>query len=216
MASRELQTVDKGNARYPPSLVAHLKYEAPETVTAIGNMDILERPTLALFSSVKCPGDLILKTYDLATELRDQGVPVIGGFHSPMEKDCLGILLKGKQPIVICPARSIDTMRIPKEWKTPLDQGRLLILSPFSPGQNRTTAALAERRNLFVAALAATIFIVHAQPGSKTQDLARQAIAWSKPVHTFDHPANSSLTELGVDTAMELGTLIHRKDEVSR
>ena len=56
---------------------------------------------------------------------------LIGGFHSPMEKECLDLLLRGSRPIIICPARSIDRMRIPKPWKAPLADGRLLVMSPF-------------------------------------------------------------------------------------
>lgn len=44
--------------------------------------------------------------------LRDAGVTVIGEFHSPMEKECLNILLRGSQPIIVCPARSLENMRI--------------------------------------------------------------------------------------------------------
>lgn len=53
---------------------------------------------LALVCSVKCPGDLILKTYDLAQQLREAEVTIIGGFHSLMERECLTILLRGNQP----------------------------------------------------------------------------------------------------------------------
>ena len=31
------------------------------------------------------------------------GVPMIGGFHTPMEQECLEVLLRGQQPVVICP-----------------------------------------------------------------------------------------------------------------
>ncbi len=186
---------------YPASLITCMDSDAPKTVTAIGTLDILEQPLLALFSSVKCPGDMILKTYDLATELRDAGVPVIGGFHSPMERDCLDILLDGHQPVVICPARGIHKMRIRKEWREPLDQGRLLVLSPFGPAQNRVSINLAKQRNLFVAALASTIFIAHAQEHGKTLGLARTALSWSKPVYTFDHLSNSKLIQSGADVS---------------
>ncbi len=83
------------------------------TLWAIGDAQILNVGLLALFCSVRCPGDLILKTYDLARTLRDAGVPVIGGFHSPMEKECLRLLLRGQQPVVVCPARNIENMRVP-------------------------------------------------------------------------------------------------------
>ena len=73
------------------------------------SLKILERRLLGLFCSTKCPGDAILQTYDLVRALRDAGVAVIGGFHSPMEKECLDLLLRGNQPIVICPAGLAET-----------------------------------------------------------------------------------------------------------
>ena len=119
-----------------------------------GNLRLLEEPLTALFCSARCPGDLILLTYDLARYLRDAGVPVIGGFQTPMEKECLRLLLRGTQPVVICPARSIENMRIPADWRPALEEGRLLVLSPFPPHQRRPTAKAAEQRNDLVADLA--------------------------------------------------------------
>jgi predicted Rossmann fold nucleotide-binding protein DprA/Smf involved in DNA uptake len=100
-----LQHSDSG---YPTVLREYLSGRVPKTLTALGNFDILQRKKLALFCSVKCPGALILQTYDLARALRDAGVAVIGSFHSPMEKECLTLLLRGTQPVIVCPARSID------------------------------------------------------------------------------------------------------------
>lgn len=99
-------------------------------IWAIGNLEILDKRLVGFFCSVKCPGEVILRVYDLARNLRDAGVVVIGGFHYPLEKDCLDLLMRGTKPIVICPARSIENMRIPSAWKKRLTQGRLLILSP--------------------------------------------------------------------------------------
>jgi len=140
-----------------------------------GDHAALRGRKLALFSSVKCPGDIILKTFDLAQHLRDQGVTVIGGFHSPMEQECLRILLRGKQPVIWCPARSIDGMVIRRDLRPPLDDGRLLILSPFEEKHRRQTAELAAIRNRFVAAVADAIFIAYASPGGKIEELAREA-----------------------------------------
>jgi hypothetical protein len=66
-----------------------------------GNVDLLELSLTALFCSRKCPGDAILKAYDLVRELLDQETPVISGFHTPIEKDRSDILLKGNGLIVI-------------------------------------------------------------------------------------------------------------------
>ncbi len=102
----------------------------PETAHR-GSLRLLEEPLTALFCSSRCPGDLILKTYDLARAMRDAGVPVIGGFQTPMEKECLRLLLRGSQPVVVCPARGIENMRVPRDWRGPLKEDRMLVLSPF-------------------------------------------------------------------------------------
>jgi len=160
---------------------------APERIWAMGNLDLLARPLLALFCSSRCPGATILKTYDVVRSLRDSGVTVISGFHSPMEKECLRLLVRGPQPIVICPARSIESMRIPSEWRTPLAAGRLLILSPFETKHPRVTAETAQYRNRFAAALADRILIPHAAPGSRTEAFMREVEGWGKRVVAADH-----------------------------
>ncbi len=185
---------------YPPDLKTYLGSSAPETVAALGNLDLLKQKTLALFCSVKCPGNLILETYDLAGRLRHAGVTVIGGFHSPMERECLVQLLRGSQPIIACPARSLAGMRLPGEYQEPLKEGRLLVLSPFSEKQSRATAQMALYRNRFVAALAGRVFVAYAEPAGKTEQFCREIIGWGKPLYTLGSDANANLMALGAST----------------
>ena len=175
--------------------------ELSPTATSKGNVGLLKKPLTALFCSGRCPGDLILKAYNATVALRDARITVISGFHTPLEKDCLEILLRGTQPVVVCPARGVGRMRTPRAWKDPIAQGRLLVLSPFDDAQRRGTAKLAEARNEFVADLADALLIIHAAPGSKTEDLARKVIATGKPVLTLQSPHNSNLVELGARPA---------------
>ncbi len=168
-------------------------------VTCIGNSKLLNLKPTALFCSVKCPGDLILKTYDLVLEYRKIGVAVIGGFHSPMEKECLNILLKGTQPIFLCPARSITSMRIRPEWKQAVGRGNLIILSPFPEDTLRVTTKTALERNRFVGRLAEQIFISYAAPGGRMERLCKEWIAAGKTVLTFDSQYNTNLFTLGAE-----------------
>ena len=161
-----------------------------------GNLQLLEEPLTALFCSSQCPGNLILKTYDLARSMRDGGIAVIGGFQTPMEKECLRLLLRGNQPVVVCPARSIENMRVPRDWRGPLREGRLLVLSPFSETVRRATAETAAQRNELVASLATRVFIAHAARGSKTESLARK-LAAGKSLLTLDSPTNQNLADMG-------------------
>ena len=72
-----------------------------------------------------------LKSYDLARTLRTAPATLIGGFQSPIEKEFLELLLSqpAHQPgraaplspsVIICPARGLANMRIPRPWRDPL------------------------------------------------------------------------------------------------
>lgn len=166
-------------------------------VFSLGDLGVLRTKKLAFLCSVKCPGEPLVQAYDLARALRDAGTTVIGGFQSPIEKDCLTLLLRGTQPLIICPARGLTNMRLLGEWKKAVTQGRLLLLSPFEGHFRRPTVALAERRNEFVATLAHQVLFAYAEPGGKTEALAKKVIAWGKPVFTLDAKENANLVALG-------------------
>ena len=149
-------------------------------VNSIGNSEIFNYKKTALFCSSKCPGSKIIKTFDYVKEERDKGTVFISGFHSPIEMECLSILIRGKQSIIICPARGLESMRIPKEWKRLIDDGRLLLLSPFEAKHKRISQDRCWNRNLFISAIADKIVIAHAEPGSKTEELVRVVEGWGE------------------------------------
>lgn len=166
----------------------------------IGNADLLKESLLAIFCSTKCPGNVILRTYDFAVELRDHGIPVIGGFQTPVEKECLNILLKGNQPIVICPARNIQNLRIPENWSSAIEKGRLLIVSPFNAKHKRATITTAQFRNRFVAAIAPDLFFLYASAKSKTFNFAHEMVSTGRHVMTFDLAETENLKAVGAST----------------
>lgn len=169
------------------------------TLQAMGAATILDRPKVALLCSAKCPGKLILDTYDLAKQFREQGVTVISGFHSPMEEECLRILLRSPHPVVWCLARGMFK-RIPAkpiDCRAAVADGRLLIVSPFKESIRRVTAKTATARNRIVADLAAAVVVAHAAPGSKIEALALELLAGGKSLYTFENPANAALLKAG-------------------
>lgn len=180
------------NARYGGSLL-QAGTSAPQAMWAAGPTHLLDGEKTGFFCSSQCPGGVILKTFDTLTAMRDQGRTLIGGFHSPMEWECLGILLRGRQPVIWVPARSIVGMHLKPELQPAFSDGRLLILSPFEPKHKRVTAALAETRNRFVGALADRLFVAHAAPGSRTMGLCEELRARGKTIITVADPANSAL-----------------------
>lgn len=171
-----------------------------------GNSAILENPKVALFCSVKCPGQLILDTYDLAKRLRNEGVLVISPFHSPMEQECLRILLKSPNPVIWALARGLYK-KIPTEpvdYRSAVADGRLIMVTSFPPTEKRITAETAMIRNRLVVDLATAVVVAHAAPDSKMETLCREILASGKPLYTFDHPANKSLLEAGANPIDQL------------
>lgn len=196
-----------------PGLLAELWVTSDlPTLHTIGNLDLLQQRAIALFCSVQCPGDLILKTYDLAQALRDAQVPVISGFHSPMEKECLRLLLRGTQPIIYCPARSLHTMRLAKDQKAAIAANQLLLLSPFTASQKRATTVLADKRNQLVVAIAQAVFIAYAAPSGKTEAFAQHLVQQDKPLFTFDSPDTENLLNLSAKTLTSdtAASVLHR------
>jgi len=182
-----IETITRDDPRYPARLVERLDADTPPKLTAFGNLALLALPTTALFCSACCPGSAILRAYDQAAHWRDEGRCIICGFHSPVEKECLRILLRGTQPIIICPARALPK-RIPPEWQTALDAGRLLLLSAFPETETRITTVLARRRNEFVAALADEAWFAHITPGGQSERLTHRLAEWGVPFSTLETP----------------------------
>lgn len=201
--TQSIQHITQTDTNYPKRLKEYLKTDTPETIWIRGNINLLpgQNTSLngdlwALFCSSKCPGEIILKAHDLAQKFKETDTPTIGGYHSPIEQECLRVLLRGTQPILLCPARSIEKMRPQQAWKGALAEGRLLILSIFE-NHHRSTVALANQRNAFVAALADKICIAHAAEDSKILEFAQTVLAWGKPVFTFETQSNRALFQLG-------------------
>lgn len=103
----------------------------------------------------------------------------------------------GVLSVIVCPARGVDKMRVPPDWRQSLADGRLLLASPFDGGRKRATQETARKRSEFVASLADQVLVIRAAPGSRTLALCKQLIISGKTVITFDSPHNAYLFARG-------------------
>ena len=123
----------------------------PVQIAILGDTSILDLPKVGFLSSCKVPPAAVMKCYDWATEMRDKGVCVMGGFQSPLERDVLTFLLKGKQPVVWVLAHKLWAEKsIPKLYREPLAAGRLLVVSPVAQTATRVDARTAAIRNRYI------------------------------------------------------------------
>lgn len=136
----------------------------------IGNKELLQLNKTAFLCSRKMPASVVLKCYDWAIEQREKGNCIISGFHSQLEKDVLHYLLKGKQPIIIALARGLKE-KLEPEFQKPLEQGRLLIITPFDKKVKRVTEQTAATRNKMMIELADNITVGYTSVGGQLEKL---------------------------------------------
>ena len=135
----------------------------------IGNAAILDRPDKVAFLSSRriSPAD-VLKCYEWAEKVRDTEQCVISGFQSPLEKDVLKFLLRGKVPVILVLARSL-WKTVPEELREPVGQGRLLIVSPVAAA--RASAATAAVRNRWIRANCTSLVLGSLDPNGNLAKL---------------------------------------------
>lgn len=143
-----------------------------------GNEELLNLSKAAFLCSRKVPAGAVLRCFDWAVERREQGYCVISGFHSTIEKDVLHYLLKGSQPIIVALHRGIGPT-ILNTYKREIEQGRMLILSPFEQTRMRGGKKEATIRNRLMVELADEVVVGYASPNGTLSSLLSTT---SKPV----------------------------------
>lgn len=148
---------------------------------------------LGLLCSSRCPGGLVLKLYDLARSLRDAGVPVMGGFQTPMEQEALTFLLRGNQRVVWVPSWHRSIKGLPPDAAKAHADGRLCLHNIFDESARRPSRARGQERNRWIVANCAALVAVHATEDGDTAVAMRDALKAGVPVALVRDPANAEL-----------------------
>lgn len=135
----------------------------------VGNISLLDAPNkVAFLSSRKIAPDDVLRCYDWAAMVRDGDACIMSGFQSPLEKDVLRFLLRGKASIILVLARSL-WKKVPDELREAVDSGQLLIVAPVAA--SRASASTAASRNHWILENCNTVYLGALDPSGR---LARQ------------------------------------------
>lgn len=128
-----------------------------------GDPAIWQLSKTVFLCSRKAPAAQVLKCYDWAIAMREAGTCIMVGAHSPLEKDVLHYLLKGKQPVVLVLARGMKK-KLEPAIDAEVKKGRLLIVAPFPAHVARVTAGTAATRNRFMLDHAGEVVLGHVDP----------------------------------------------------
>ena len=120
-------------------------------MSSLGNTDLLERHLVAFFASRSVTPEAESRCIAWAESICNTDSVVISGFHSPLEKKVLNILLEHKHPVVLFLGRSMYK-RIPAEYQEAIDEGRMLIDTVRDYERHSWNSA--QTRNWYVASIA--------------------------------------------------------------
>ena len=111
---------------------------------------LFDLPKTAFLSSRRVVPAAVMRCYDWASEMRERGRCVIGGFQSALESDVLKLLLPAGGPSIVMVLARGMWKTVPKEYRQAIDEGRLLVVSFFPQRIVRVSQETAEKRNAFV------------------------------------------------------------------
>ena len=92
------------------------------------NKDLLDRPLVAFFASRNASPEALELATRWAQEVAQTGKIVISGFHSPIERAVLDVLLTNGCSVVVTLGRSLYR-KIPAHLQVAHDENRLLFVS---------------------------------------------------------------------------------------
>ena len=121
----------------------------------LGNTSLLDRYLVAFFASRSSTAEITERALQWATNICQTDKVVISGFHSPLEKEVLRVLIEHKHPVIIALGRALYK-RVPSNLQTAFDEGRLLFVS--FRGYSRHSWKSSEIRNWKAAGLADEVY----------------------------------------------------------
>ena len=198
----DVVTIDDGS--YPRKLRFGLGGNAPPIVYFKGPLELLGRPTVAIFSSQSPSSDILQASYNCGQILAAQGINIINGGQTPVDiRGHCGALDAGGVTTLVLP-NGISAFHLKRELEDKVRPDRCLILSQSEPRRRRADRTSSLRRNLTITALADAVVVFEALEGSATELLGGKSLLEKRklfvlnPLEVSEIPlANTELIDLG-------------------
>ena len=199
-----------GDAGYPAGLEEFYDGQLP-LLSARGNIELLEGPTVAVLSSTGTSSQSLTNALAFASRLAEAGQTLVTGAENPTY-NLVG--LAGKRAganLIVVLHQGLLTHGNPDREPVPLarhsdrefDPQRTLLLSPFRL-EGRWQKGNGPRRDRLVVALAKTVVAMEVKPGGVVESLCREAIARKRRVFVCQ-PLETSGVNLANEALIDHG-----------
>lgn len=139
----------KHNINYNPNDCCNLSFEQDEK-NYIGNYELLKLKKTAFLSSRQYEAEDLKKVKEWANGIIQNNVCVISGFQSRLEREALNVLLEKQNVKIIMVLSRKIFKECPAKYKKAVNDGRLLIISPFKTNSLKPTLQTSTKRNKYI------------------------------------------------------------------
>ena len=177
---------------YPVALHAALGHRAPALLFYRGNPLILAGDCAAIVGGRTPPPEMLRLAGDCARLFSKEGLSVVSGGARGVDTAAHNAALAcGGTSVVVLP-QGLLTFDLPDAWRGAFREGRLLVLSEFTPKIPwHTPGAVA--RNATIAALSQRLCVIMPRSPGGSLLAARHALAQGKPVFYATAPKQGPL-----------------------
>ena len=145
-----IQICRQPRSRVRDKSIQHLRF----FMDFLGNKSLLDRRLVAFFASRTSPPEALHLAQQWAREISLSDNVIISGFHSPIEREVLNILLSRNASVIVALGRTLYHT-IPAHLHSPLNDTRLLFIS--FRNHRQPSLSNSQLRNWAVAELASEV-----------------------------------------------------------
>lgn len=156
---QDMEIIPINSHEYPKILKNNLKIKAPTVLYVKGNIQILQKNSIAIVGSRDAAQISLQFATNIAKKASEQHKVVVSGFAKGVDKQALDSTIDNKgQSIIVLPQGILTFASGIKKYYKHIEGGDVLVLSTFSPKSIWSTA-LAMARNPIIYGLANEIYV---------------------------------------------------------
>ncbi len=195
--------VDLNDARYPERVKAIMDQKAPKYLNMIGNLELLEMPSIGFCGSRKSSAKGLETAQDCAEQAAKNNISVVSGNAAGVDFEAHFNSLRADGKTILVLPEGINHFRIRKALEPVWDWDRILVISQFEPNEP-WKAFRAMTRNQLIIALSRAMIVIEASEKGGTLNAAKETLKSGLPLFvaqyqdmSVDAQGNKKLLELG-------------------
>ncbi|MBF0180350.1 MAG: DNA-protecting protein DprA [Magnetococcales bacterium] len=157
--TRSIWVISRADASYPRQLKAHLKEDSPAVLYGCGDIGLLGKGGLAVVGSRQVDDELVKYTASVARLAARFGKTLISGGARGIDQAAMFGALEAGGNVCGVLADSLERAALQREYRHPLLEGRLVLISPYDPVAGFHVGS-AMQRNKLIYSLAEAALVV--------------------------------------------------------